>query len=410
VKIFVSYSRKDAGDFAEQIRTNLIGIYDVFTDIDSISAGDVWSTTIETNISNCDIFVIIVTYQALRSQNVETEVLQAQRENKTIIPCLHKVVKRSEIKWGLNKIQGFEFDDKFELARNLSKILKNKKGSTFSPSAAPVRTVPYWRRGDRYYGDTVPSETKSPPLRPILISVVAVVIGIVIAIVIFGSGIVHQQAPPSTPAATENTSRSNQPSVTLSNVSALLSRGDIFYDQGNYKQAIQYYDNALAIDPNYKYALYGKGDSLNSLGNYTQAIQYYDKALAMDPNYKYALYGKGDSLNSLGNYTQAIQYYDKALAIDPNYKYALYGKGDSLNSLGNYTQAIQYYDKALAMDPNNVNALTGKGNALGGEGNYTQAIQYYDKALAMDPNNVNALTGKSHALSGQGLLKLRLPR
>ncbi|MFZ0515121.1 MAG: hypothetical protein WAM14_26225 [Candidatus Nitrosopolaris sp.] len=70
--------------------------------------GDVWSTIIETNIPNCDISVVIVTCRALGSPNVETEVLQAQREKKTVIPRLHKVVKRGEIKWGLNKIQGVD--------------------------------------------------------------------------------------------------------------------------------------------------------------------------------------------------------------------------------------------------------------------------------------------------------------
>ena len=42
-------------------------------------------------------------------------------------------------------------------------------------------------------------------------------------------------------------------------------------------------DKALAIDPNYKEALNNKGNALSSQGNYTQAITYYDKALAIDP-------------------------------------------------------------------------------------------------------------------------------
>ena len=69
---------------------------------------------------------------------------------------------------------------------------------------------------------------------------------------------------------------------------------------------------------------------MDSLGNYTQALQYVDKALAIDPNFKDALNGKGDALNNLGNYTQAIQYADKALGIDPKFKYALNNKGDAL--------------------------------------------------------------------------------
>jgi len=63
MKIFVSYSRRDAGDFAEQIQIHFSSFeYDVFTDEKSISIGDIWSKSIENNISNCDVFVVIVTY------------------------------------------------------------------------------------------------------------------------------------------------------------------------------------------------------------------------------------------------------------------------------------------------------------------------------------------------------------
>ena len=51
MKIFVSYSRKDAGDFADQIQEYLTSFkqYDVFTDVNSIKVRDVWSNTIEDN-------------------------------------------------------------------------------------------------------------------------------------------------------------------------------------------------------------------------------------------------------------------------------------------------------------------------------------------------------------------------
>ena len=126
MKIFVSYSRRDAGDFANQLHTYLSNFkHDIFTDGDSIRTGEVWSNTIETNISNCDIFVVIVTFGALHSPHVEREVLQAQKENKKIIPCFFRGINPSKIKWGLDKIQGLEFFDKYELVRDLySKIEK----------------------------------------------------------------------------------------------------------------------------------------------------------------------------------------------------------------------------------------------------------------------------------------------
>ena len=125
MKIFVSYSRRDAGDFANQVYKHLSSSNDnIFTDVNSIRGGDVWSKTIEENISNCDIFVVILTHGALKSPHVEKEVLQAQKEKKTIIPCFHtSIIPRYIDKLELNKFQGVEFDEKEQLARDLqSKI------------------------------------------------------------------------------------------------------------------------------------------------------------------------------------------------------------------------------------------------------------------------------------------------
>ena len=91
MKIFVSYSRRDAGDFAEQIQSHLANFkHDVFTDVNSIKFGDIWSNTIEDNIMNCDVFVVVITYGALQSPHVEKELLQAQQQKKKIFPCFHR--------------------------------------------------------------------------------------------------------------------------------------------------------------------------------------------------------------------------------------------------------------------------------------------------------------------------------
>ena len=40
--------------------------------------------------------------------------------------------------------------------------------------------------------------------------------------------------------------------VANAGVSTLVFKGNSFFIQGNYTHAIQYYDKALAVDPNYK--------------------------------------------------------------------------------------------------------------------------------------------------------------
>ena len=397
MKIFVSYSRRDV-DLAQHVHEYFMDSeHEIFTDVNSIQMGDIWSSIIENNISRCDIFVVIVTHASLRSIEIEREVLQAKGENRIIIPCIHKDVSHEEIKWDLAKYQGIEFEDKYELARKLfSKTERNQwqskspvpptasaaGSSTRSSSSSPlvypqadstnINTSPSQTpRTSKTIAQDIPSDTSQPkavepPINissatystseedsrihfdtlqrrnKILLPAIAAVIGIVIAVVvIFGSGTVPHD-----------------------DKIALDNKGQALYYQGNYAEAITYYDKALAIDPNDANALNGKGNSLNYLGDYAQAIQYFDKALAINPNDANALNGKGNSLSLQGNDIRAIQHFDKALAIDPNDTNTLYNKADSLNRLGNYAEAIKYYDKSLAIDPNHKLAIDGKNTAL----------------------------------------------
>ncbi|HXS61113.1 MAG TPA: TIR domain-containing protein [Candidatus Sulfopaludibacter sp.] len=120
MKIFISYSRNDASNYAQHVHKVLTEKgYSVFTDVKSIQLGEEWSNVIEKNISKCDIFVIIVTPIVLSSKHIENEIMQAINENKRIIPCFHKYSKRQELKWNLDKYQGIEFNDQFDLMLHL---------------------------------------------------------------------------------------------------------------------------------------------------------------------------------------------------------------------------------------------------------------------------------------------------
>ncbi|MBA3285854.1 MAG: tetratricopeptide repeat protein, partial [Nitrosopumilus sp.] len=160
-----------------------------------------------------------------------------------------------------------------------------------------------------------------------------------------------------------------------------------------------YYDIALAIDPNNSTTLTELGAALYNIGNYTGAIESFDRSLAIDPNDTIALYDKGIAFSSLGKHEEAIKSYDKVLAIDPNNLDALFDKGVDLGILGNHTEAIKYLDKFLATNPNEIYALNLKGFSLGFLGNYTGAIESFDRSLAIDPNNQLTLEGKNALLN-----------
>ena len=370
MKIFVSYSRRDAGDFANQIQRHLSTFkYCIFTDVDSIRAGEIWSNTIEENISSCDIFVVIVTHGALYSPHVEREVLQAQKEKKTIIPCFHRTVIDSDIKLGLNKIQGVEFDDRHELARKLhseivNTIRKNENKSLYKDNEGKKNSelqgekvavyidkkdkLPFTKK-DKYskiFFKKIPNLHSKIIVIPII--VVVVILGLIVSINYFNG-----TSPSDNTGVVSNIQE-------LKDVKSINNKGLALNDLGKYQEAIEYYDKALAINPTYLQALHNKGLALFNQGKYQEAIEWFDKALKVNPNYKYALNGKGSALNGLGNYQEANEWLDKALIVDPNYKYALDNKGKALYNQGNYQEAIEYYDRALSIDPDFSSAQNNK--------------------------------------------------
>ena len=73
------------------------------------------------------------------------------------------------------------------------------------------------------------------------------------------------------------------------------NRGIAYYDLGNYKQAIEDYNRAIEIKPDYADAYYNRGIAYNGLGNYRQAIEDYNRAIEIKPGYAKAYINRGNA-------------------------------------------------------------------------------------------------------------------
>nr|2AVP_A Chain A, synthetic consensus TPR protein [Methanothrix harundinacea 6Ac] len=64
---------------------------------------------------------------------------------------------------------------------------------------------------------------------------------------------------------------------------AWYNLGNAYYKQGDYDEAIEYYQKALELDPRSAEAWYNLGNAYYKQGDYDEAIEYYQKALELDP-------------------------------------------------------------------------------------------------------------------------------
>ncbi len=111
-----------------------------------------------------------------------------------------------------------------------------------------------------------------------------------------------------------NPAKTNE-NLSLADEESLFKQANSLLDQKNYQEALEFYEKAINIKPDYYPALSGKGEALYGLGRYQEALEFYEKAININPDYYPALSGKGAALCGLGRYQEALDVIDISLTI-----------------------------------------------------------------------------------------------
>ena len=101
------------------------------------------------------------------------------------------------------------------------------------------------------------------------------------------------------------------------NFDALSELGDVYFESGQYVEAIQAYDKALAINPMCADCLNDKGLALYYSGDPAGAIASFDKANQVAPDYVNAWLSKGYVLVVEKRYEEAIAPLNKVKELAP---------------------------------------------------------------------------------------------
>ena len=144
------------------------------------------------------------------------------------------------------------------------------------------------------------------------------------------------------------------------------------------------------------------GDEYRRKGDYDRAIQEYDEAIRLDPNYAAAFNNRGIAYRAKRDYGRAIADYDRAIRLNPNNAAFFNNRGGAYRDSGEHDRAIQDYTEAIRLNPTYVLAIINRGVAHARKLDYERAIADYDQAIKLDPNNAGAFNNGMPMTSSLG--------
>ena len=126
-----------------------------------------------------------------------------------------------------------------------------------------------------------------------------------------------KEATVANPKATDADPKTTKP-VDLVAFKAFLKQGYELRQNGQPKEALEFFKSAASADPNHAEAAAGEGWCYLGLSKIEQAIAAFQRSTAIDPKYADAYFGLGHSLRTAGKKQDAIKAYTTYIKLDPN--------------------------------------------------------------------------------------------
>lgn len=139
--------------------------------------------------------------------------------------------------------------------------------------------------------------------------------------------------------------------------------------------------------PHHPEAFFDLGVAYLESGDYKNAIEYFQQTLTMQPDYIDADYNIAISLSKLDKNDEALQKYQQIVQRDPVYENAYYQMGSIRFQKQEWDLAEQDFAKVVELNPQSNDALISIGLIQGKRGDFQKALEWFEKAQTNNPDD-----------------------
>lgn len=132
--------------------------------------------------------------------------------------------------------------------------------------------------------------------------------------------------------------------------SSLVEKADEAMQKGDLQKALAIYSEANIKGPKDAETLFKMGYVLSQQDRDDEAIDYYKEALELDPNNTYIHQAMASAYRKMGEFASARNHLNASLAIDEKNPITYYNYGNLLVDMKHFDEAKEMYKQAIALD------------------------------------------------------------
>lgn len=185
----------------------------------------------------------------------------------------------------------------------------------------------------------------------------------------------------------------------------LVSDGIVYHDKGDYKGAIEKYDQALSLNKDNLVALAEKALTLLTMQKYDEAIVCCRRAIDVhsgDKQLNSVFITYGNALDGAGKPGKAIGIYDEGIAMFPDSYMLHFNKGITLNGMKQLDEAILSFQMAVRLNPKHASSHNALARLLDIKKKRIPAVMAYARMLILEQGSERAQTNLTYMQSVLG--------